>query len=246
MIRHSKMTPLLTALSGVPLVVIGLADWPIATLVFLVAIGRIQVRGRDRWALFRNAAIYGTIGEAICVLLPWTPSGAGLWIYAFPGPFGTALRLPIWLPLVWGALFVLYADLRDALLDLLPRSASERAIKRLRFLLVLPIVIYAGLLFRTIDIRILYVFTPFFTLFLLFWTRPRDLLLYYIAALLGSFGEILAMRFGLWAYTMPMWNNAMTDWIGVPGLPVSLAMAWGLSAVYVTAVSTRTVMASGK
>lgn len=167
---------------GVPVAVIGLSKFSILIFIALATISWLLLRNRrgSSWErLFWLAAFFGTVGEAFCVYGTWwTRDGRGLWIYAFPGPFGFDTKLPIWLPLVWGNLFTLYA----ALSERIKTGSSEW----LRYILVLGIVIYAGALFRTIDIRILYLFTPFFTAFLLYWNKWDDVKLFVIGALLGS------------------------------------------------------------
>ncbi len=220
----------------IPTAVIGLASYPILTLLLLSACAWWSlrtVRDRSRRKLFLLAAVFGTIGEAICVYGSWwTPDGRGLWIYLFPSPFGLALKLPIWLPLVWGNLFVLFADLAKFIS--VRNGLPVRWPEAVRYPVVLIIMVYAGLLFRTIDVRILWVFTPFFAAFLLYWNAPADLAVFIVAALLGSFGELWAMRSGLWIYTKPLFRNEFLLALGIPGVPVSLPMAWGLSAVFLT------------
>jgi hypothetical protein len=181
--------------------------------------------------------VYGTLGEAICVLGEWTGDGRGLWYYTFPSPFGLSWKLPIWLPLVWGNLFVLFAGASDRICALF--EIETRPQERVRFLLSIIVVAYGAVLFRTINVRILYVFTPFFAAFLLYWNSLRDLAVFFVAGTLGSIGEIIAMREGLWVYTMPKFSNEFTTSLGVPGIPVSLAMAWGLSAVFLCRLAER-------
>ena len=234
------MMDLLLLLIGVPVAVLGFADYQIVTFVLLSAIGwHVAWKKTDRsWKkLFLWAAFYGTVGEAVCVYGHWTRSGGGLWIYRFPFPFGLDLKLPIWLPLVWGNLFVLYAGLAMYLSPRHDVKMEKKGMKIAHYFLVLLITAYAGLLYRSININILYVFTPFFVAFILYWNSFRDIVLFLIAAVLGSAGEIISMRQGLWLYTMPKYSNEFTDWLGVQGLPISLAMAWGLSAVFVYRVS---------
>jgi len=107
----------------------------------------------------------------------------------------------------------------------------------IRYVLVLAIVGYAGVLFRLIDIRILFIFAPFFTAFLLYWNQSEDLMMFCVAAALGSIGEIMAMREGLWIYTQPLFRNEFLLSHGIPGVPISLGMAWGLSGVFLRQIS---------
>lgn len=230
---------ILLLFAGIPLFVLGLRSYPALIFLGLGALGWWTAfhRKDEFWKrLFCYAAFYGTVGEAICVAGSWSSSGEGLWSYNFPSLFGWNLPLPVWLPLVWGNLFVLFAALAGKLRSL---GLGRRKNEGLRFFLVLLVVAYAGVLFRTIDSRILLVFTPFFTAFLLYWNSISDILLFIIAALLGTAGEILAMREGLWVYTRPMLREEWIVQLGIPGLPISLAMAWGLSAIFLVRISSR-------
>lgn len=222
--RPLDTTALAILAAGVPVSVIGFAQYPLVTLVLLGAVAWYVLRDRNPFQLrlFGWAALFGTVGEAICVYGTWwTPDGRGLWTYAFPSP----LKLPIWLPLVWGNLFLLFTGVAD-------RIAPARLGEPIRYLLMLAIICYAGFLYRTIDVRILWLFTPFFAAFILYWNSTKDLALFLVAAALGSFGEIIAMREGLWIYSKPLFTAGWVSKLGVPGIPVSLAMAWGLSAVF--------------
>ncbi len=56
---------------------------------------------------------------------------------------------------------------------------------------------------------------------LFLWHDPLDLKIFIIAALGGSLGEIIAIFFGAWSYTLP---NFL-------GIPVWLPLLWGFAAV---------------
>lgn len=232
---------ILLLLAVVPGLVLGIPGYPLAILAGLAALGWFATRGaHPMWRrLFVQAAVYGTVGEAVCVMAPWGRDGTGLWIYAFPTPFGWKMDLPVWLPLVWGNLFVLFGAVACRVTNgyAAPRG---RGAEFFRFLAVLLIMSYAAAMYRVVDPRILAFFTPFFCAFLLYWNTPRDLTAFLIAALLGSFGEILAMRQGLWIYTRPVFaGDAVARALGVPGIPLSLAMAWGLSHVFLLRMTSR-------
>lgn len=214
--------------AGIPLFVIGLANGQLLTLVALLALSWLAWRGLspERRRLFLLAAVLGTIGEALCVCLPWARDGRGLWVYQFPPLLGMALPLPLWLPLVWGNLFTLFAALADRLAGTV-RCAGEPG----RFLLALLIVAYAGLIYCYVVWPLLVLFTPFFVCLLLYWNKPADFAVFLIAGLLGTLGELLAMRAGLWLYTMPVIQGAWAARLGLPGFPLSLVMAWGLCGV---------------
>lgn len=230
---------LLILLVGIPAAVLGLVPYPLVTLIALAGLATYVLYRRTdpSWRrLFLWAALFGTLGEAVCVYGHWTTDGRGLWIYAFPSPFGWNLKLPVWLPLVWGNLFMLFAGIAERVA---PTGPPRRGAEIGRYLMMLALVAYAGALFRIIDIRILWLFTPFFAAFVLYWNQSRDLAVFTCAAVLGSFGEILAMHQQLWFYTMPVISADWTSQLGVKGIPLSLAMAWGLSAVFLTRLSGR-------
>ncbi len=221
----------------IPILVIDAAPFPLLILAGLAAILAWAVRPRadrswKRIALW--AAVLGTTGEALCVIPSWYPDGRGLWEYRFPNPFGLAWELPIWLPLVWANLFVLFTGLARRI----PGSGSSERPGFGRYLALLVIIAHAFAIARVVRIEILFGLVPLFAAFLLWWNTPRDLALYGIAAILGTFGEILAMREGLWIYTAPFFSAEFLKDLGIPGLPISLPMAWGLCAVFVGRIGT--------
>lgn len=228
---------ILALLLGLPVLVIGLSNWPLVTLAGLALLTGFTLRGRRErfWSrLALQAALWGTIGEAVCVMGNWNAAGTGLWIYHFPQPFGLSFELPIWLPLVWTDLMILFAALGRRL-----APASGRSPEALRYLLMLGLIAYAAAIMRTVDPRILYVFVPFFAAFILYWNTPRDLWIFAAAAFFGSFGELMCMRAGLWTYTLPAFRAEWLVRLGWEGVPISLPMAWGLSAVFLNRLAGR-------
>lgn len=212
----------------VPAAVIGLADWQPAAMALLLALSWLLWRGATReWRrLFGLAAVLGTIGEVLCVLAPWTPDGRGLWVYHFPPLFGCDLPLPLWLPLVWGNLFTLFAALSG-----MPAGIIRCGGEPVRYLLTLLIIAYAGVIYCYVALPLLILFTPFLAALLLYWNRAEDFTLFLVAGLGGTLGEFLAMRAGLWTYTMPVIRGEWAVHLGLPGFPISLVMAWGLCGV---------------
>ena len=55
------------------------------------------------------------------------------------------------------------------------------------------------------------------------WHGERDIMIFFIGAILGTTGEYICMKLGFWYYHFPFFRSF--------GLPVSLPLAWGLSAV---------------
>lgn len=217
---------------GIPTLVIDAAQYPLVIGAGLAALlwGAIAGRRDPVWRRTAiGAAVLGTAGEAICVLPAWFEDGRGLWEYRFPNPFGLAWELPIWLPIVWADLLVLFIALGRRI----PQPPVVARPGVFRYLAVLAIVAHALAAARVVRIEILFGLAPFLAALLLWWNTPRDLGVYGVAALLGTFGEILAMREGLWIYTAPAVSFSFLKELGVPGVPISLPMAWGLCAVFV-------------
>lgn len=229
-----RLSSLLVLAVALPVVVIGLAPYPLLIFLVLSLLGGWSLyrsQSTQHWVwLFGLAAVFGTLGEYYCVYGAWTTFGDGLWNYHFPSSFN--LELPVWIPLIWGNLFVFFAGVSFLITPDYSRPASRWWIQLVRFLAIFLILAYAGVMYRSIKFEILYALTPLLALMVTFWTHIRDLAIYFIAAIGGSIGEILAMRWELWSYTVPMFENWITEWLGVPGLPVSLGMAWGMSALF--------------
>jgi hypothetical protein len=214
-----------------PVVVIGLANYPFLALgILLVLSGWVlySAPSGGHWPfLFCLAAVIGTLGEAYCVYGSWPPHADGLYNYHFPRTFG--LELPIWLPLIWGNLFVFFVGLSHRLTPPYEQTLTSYWGRAIKYGLVLVILAYAGFLYDTVKYVIRYAMTPLLAFFFTFWNHVRDVSIFFIAGLGGTIAEIVAMRFGLWSYTYPMFRSGLTDWLGIPGLPVSLSMAWGIS-----------------
>ena len=60
---------------------------------------------------------------------------------------------------------------------------------------------------------------------IIFWNKERDILLFIIGGILGTFGEYLCMQLGFWHYHFPHFKSI--------DLPISLPMAWGLSGIMI-------------
>ena len=115
--EHLNNTPSTVALAilfiSLPVVVLLFADFPIIlffALSMLTWVG-LQNTGQIWKNLFAWAALLGTLGEMLCVLLPWTANGLGLWKYEFGNTGFLDKEIPLWLPLVWGDLHLLYTGL---------------------------------------------------------------------------------------------------------------------------------------
>jgi len=217
------------------LTVLVLPNYQIVGLLLLLGLSLwilLNAKSEEHWKwLFVVAAILGTSGELYCVYGSWPPDGDGLYNYHFPRVLG--LQIPIWLPFVWGNLFVLFVGFSSKLTPSTGETQNNAFSKIVKYSVMLLILSYAGFLYGTVKYSIRYAMTPLLAFVFAFWNQSRDLLIFFIAGLGGTLAEILAMRFGLWSYTYPMFSNWITEWLSVPGLPVSLTMAWGLSCLVI-------------
>lgn len=144
-----------------------------------------------------------------------------IWIYARPDVGG----LPIWLFWIWGYLMVTFTRLavwghQRLHLALAAQPGLRRALK---YLALAGVVGYGAVVASTVAP----VFTGFYVVFGLgacvYARGGFTLMLFWVAALLGLIGEASAIAAGVWTYTRPFF----TQW----GIPISMPLAWGLSAV---------------
>jgi hypothetical protein len=164
------------------------------------------------------AALLGTPSEMICVRL-------GVWTYHAPG---VVLGLPIWIPLVWASLFCLFRRISITAISVTCRIwPDQKMLGRRLFFRILGglIVIYYLVTVCTVMKTIAVVYTVFMISAVIFWHGERDILMFVVGAVLGTLGEYICMKLGFWHYHYPLFKSV--------GLPLSLALAWGLSAVIV-------------
>lgn len=166
---------------------------------------------RFKWVMAGLALPFGTLGEYLC-------SDANLWRYANP----TLAGLPIWLPLIWPILMTSDLQLAGAADAALSRRLPARANAWVLAGLKALVLAYAVFTLLWIQPTIALILGGFLALMLLFARRRFNWLLFVIAALVGSFGELVCIQFGVWHYTTPAFAEI--------GFPLSLPLAWGLSA----------------
>lgn len=77
----------------------------------------------------------------------------------------------------------------------------------------------------TITRSIAMVYTVIILVAAVFWHKDRDILIFIVGATLGTIGEAICMKVGFWHYHSPYFKAV--------GMPISLPMAWGLSAVII-------------
>lgn len=168
------------------------------------------------------AALLGTPSEMVCVRL-------GVWTYHAPG---VVFGLPVWIPLVWASLFCLFRRASLTLSSIAQRLWPDQGmlVRKLLFRgLGGIIVIYSVLTLCLINKTIAGVYSVFLVPALIFWHGEKDILIFVIGAVLGAVGEYICMQLGFWQYHYPLLRSI--------GLPISLPLAWGLSAVIVGRVA---------
>ena len=185
----------------------------LAALALVLASSLAWRPSRMKTAVAFWGIILGTFGEWACVRV-------GMWVYTHPGPLG----LPPWLPLVWPILMISFLEMSEYL-DETGRGRFPRVYKVAVGLLLLLSLAATGLALRLVGGPISLIFFLFLTLAVSFAHRPFHVILFATAAVIGFSGEFLCVRFGVWHYTRPV--------LRAIGMPVSLPLAWGLSALLV-------------
>ena len=173
-------------------------------------------------ATMAAAAVIGPTAEYVSVR-------NGVWTYFGPG---LIMGLPFWLPLVWAFLFCLFRHMSITGLDIvsLVWPDQKQRPRRIAYIL-LGLIVVGYSIFTLIEIRrsIAIIYSIFLILSLVFWRKERDVLVFIIAGILGTMGEYISIRQGFWVYHFPYFRQI--------GLPLSLPLAWGLTAVIVTNIA---------
>jgi len=201
--------------------------WPYPAFLTPLLFGGILLklwfwRERADMAMMAAAALLGTPSEMVCVRY-------GVWTYHAPG---LVFGIPVWIPLVWAYLFCLFRRMSLSLYALRWRIWPERnalAPKILFAILGGSILIYSLATVFLIIKPIAIVYTAFLIPAVIFWHEERDVLIFLIGGALGTMGEYICMTLGFWQYHFPL--------IRTIGLPLSLPLAWGLSAVITSRIA---------
>jgi len=222
-IARIKTGLIVEALACLYLLVVVVLFWrrpAVSSLLLSVAIGYWIWRYRDKTdiAAMLAAALLGVPAEMLCVRY-------GIWTYHAPGLF---LGIPVWIPLVWASLFCLFRRITLSLLDAVHRIWENRTpgvSKVLTNAGGVGILVYFVVLVATISRPIVIVYSVFMLIGIVFWRRERDILMFVVGGILGTLGEFVCMQLGFWHYHFPYLQSL--------GLPISLPMAWGISAVII-------------
>ena len=166
------------------------------------------------------AVLLGIFGEWSCVK-------AGMWVYAHPQIGG----LPVWLGFVWPILMMSFLEMAEYL------DEAGEAYPRARLAgiaVLLPVALFlTGAALALAGGPVSLILFLFLSFALVFAHRPFHLILFVMAAAIGFSGEYLCVRWGVWHYTRPFLEGI--------GMPVSLPLAWGLSALLVRLAAGATI-----
>lgn len=165
-----------------------------------------------------GAAFLGTPSEMLCVKL-------GVWSYHAPGLF---LGIPVWIPLVWAYLFCFLRRLSITIHSAIQRiwkTSDTFALKLIYGILSGLIIIYYIITVSLVKKQFAIIYSLFMITAMIFWHRQKDILIFVIGGVIGTFGEFICMKLGFWNYHYPYLRSI--------GLPLSLPLAWGLSSVII-------------
>ncbi len=216
-------------LAGLFLVLTVVLFWrqPILATILLstgIALWLCYYRNRADAAAMLWAALLGTPSEMLCVY-------KGVWAYQAPG---VILGIPVWIPLIWASLFCLFRRIVLTLLDLVnrrwpdPNTLSRRILfNALEAIIIVYFIWVAFSIARSIAL----VYAIIILIAAFFWRQERDVLIFLVGGFLGTLGEFICMQLGFWQYHYPYFKSM--------GLPLSLTMAWGLSAVMIGRLAMR-------
>ena len=159
------------------------------------------------------ATLFGAGGELLC-----TAPGINLWVYENPSFW----NIPAWLPLIWPILLITFTDLATFVHQQIAIHLRGRVYWSIVRLSQALAVVYALYTLVRIQWVIASVFLVFFVLLFLYARQPDSIVLFWVAAVGGSMGEYICIQSGVWHYTRPFFAEF--------GVPLSLPLAWGLSA----------------
>ena len=187
--------------------------------------------------LTKNMIIFfaaGLLGVAVEFILT---SRLGLWHYSNPSIIHltgtlTVRTLPWWLFFVWGYLIVLFIHASYTI------EKAVTAVSAARFRTVINtgitilwviMIIYFALIYKELRFDLTRWFLLIIIPFMIFWRKKIDLISFFTAGILGTFGEWICMQSGTWTYSSPYFAGI--------GIPLSLPLAWGLVTVLLRRLS---------
>jgi len=180
-------------------------------LLILLIVILIQRPGLFRYVLVAVAMVIGLIIDCFFCKYDW-------WVYKNPS---APILFPIWLLLAWSILVIIFAELAILIYMNLNKFIQKTFLKWLYGLLTILILGYTLFTVTHINRFIAAALLGMLLVTVLFSRYPFNIVLFMVAALLGTAGEILCMRYDVWYYTRPYFPST--------GIPLSLPLAWGLN-----------------
>jgi len=175
---------------------------------------------RRNIALWFIATVYGTFGAYARAYL-------GLWHFANP----TWAGVPVWVVWVWGIAVLSLAQLAEWLHTILTPVLARRMIwhRVVYGIGILSAIGYGVVVFQTLHRVFGWLEVGMVLIVLTCRPNGRHLILFWLAAVAGLIGESTSIGAGIHAYAIPL--SARWD------IPIALQVSWGLSAVFVYALS---------
>ncbi len=141
---------------------------------------------------------------------------------------GNVLQVPSWMPFSWGVIFLLFHRTTRLVAPRVRDEAWGRLLPVKRVIVAgikIFILAYFWLSISIIDRNLAATAATLMVLTAYFWRSDADLIIFLIAGLAGTVGEILAIRLGIWTYSIYYYKPLH--------LPVSIPILWGLAGVLV-------------
>lgn len=179
---------------------------------------------KEDLVFYITGAVLGPTGEIICIFF-------GVWIYNNP----LFLGIPLWLPLLWGFVFLMARRIRDVVFKMEHikiHYQSHHRVKGFKKFLLFDFLIYLLLIIVIINIwqnnLLLFIALSLIMILLLInFHYKEDIFFILIVGILGPIAEIICIHYGAWAYGNPSFL----------GIPAWLPVGYGLFAVIVRRAS---------
>lgn len=181
----------------------------LAAALFVVAsLSLLYRRSRFKACIALYALLLGTGGELAC-------TAARHWTYVNP----TFHRLPLWLPLVWPILMVNFFEISAVIAD---RASAKTWWPVFTAGLILGPAAYLIYVIESLMNSVALIIAVFFFISVIFGRTPVNRVFLVVAGIGGFLGEWACVAAGVWVYPRPGLLSI--------GMPVSLPLAWGVSA----------------
>lgn len=139
------------------------------------------------------------------------------WSYANPT---FAIGTPIWLPMGWAIMLILFDDLAETIFEWMKAKMSPRTLSIIINILRGLILVYAWIALHSINKTYALLFLLLAIPVFIFIRGPYNVILFIVAAVHGTAFEYFCIQNGAWKYTYPYFDKY--------GIPISLPLGWGL------------------